>query len=187
MAASQTSKPAEKDGPGLGPVGVLVMSVWFGLVAGMLELGVLAAQDVMLHEVTVQSIRTNRHYAWMIPISDAAMFAAVGLPLALVAWREQGSRPGGSRRSWRSRRGRPAPGRPRALPDRRRGPRAGDRVAGRPGVLVPRGEGPSTDPGEPARPDRHGGPAGRLQGRAARARFATRRSPTCPTTRPTCS
>jgi arylsulfatase A-like enzyme len=73
-----------------GPVGVLLMSLWFGLIAGMLELGALAAQDVISGEVTVQSIRTNRHYAWMIPASDASIFTAVGLPLALVAWRWPG-------------------------------------------------------------------------------------------------
>lgn len=92
LETSPTDGLMSRDGagrPGAGPGGVLVLALWFGLVAGLLEVGVLAAQDVIDRKVTVDAIRTNRHHAWMTPASDAAIFAAAGLPFALVALRRR--------------------------------------------------------------------------------------------------
>ena len=73
--------------PRFGPRSAWLMAVWFGLVAGLGEVAVLGIQDLIDPVVTVDSIRTNRHYAWMIPLADLAIFAGFGLVLALVAAR----------------------------------------------------------------------------------------------------
>ena len=73
--------------PRFGPRSAWLMAVWFGLVAGLGEVAVLGVQDLIDPVVTVDSIRTNRHYAWMIPLADLAIFAGFGLGLALVAIR----------------------------------------------------------------------------------------------------
>ena len=73
--------------PRFGPRSAWLLAVWFGLVAGLGEVAVLGVQDLIDPVVTVDSIRTNRHYAWMIPVADLAIFAGLGLGLALVAAR----------------------------------------------------------------------------------------------------
>jgi len=72
---------------GFGPGMAWGLALWFGLVAGLAELAALGVQDLIDPVVTVASIRTNRHYAWMIPLSDAGLFAVVGLGFALAATR----------------------------------------------------------------------------------------------------
>jgi arylsulfatase A-like enzyme len=69
----------------LSPVAVMVLSIWSGLVAGLLELGVMLAQDAYHHTVTVDFIRTNRHFLWMIPVSNLIIFGAIGLLLGVFA------------------------------------------------------------------------------------------------------
>ena len=70
-----------------GPLAALVLAAGCGLAAGLLELAVLGVQDWGDPVVTVDSIRTNRHYAWMIPLSDLGLFVAVGLGFAAAAVR----------------------------------------------------------------------------------------------------
>jgi len=65
----------------------LGLALGLGLVAGLAEVAVLGLQDWVDPVVTVDSIRTNRHYAWMIPVSDAGLFGVVGLGFALAATR----------------------------------------------------------------------------------------------------
>ncbi|WP_435015763.1 sulfatase [Tundrisphaera sp. TA3] len=75
------------EAPGAGAAAaVVVMAVGFGLVAGLLELAVLVVQDAIDPRVTVDSIRTNHHYPWMIPVSTLALFSTAGVVLGLVAW-----------------------------------------------------------------------------------------------------
>ena len=71
-----------------GPLSALGLALCFGLVAGLAEVAVLGLQDLVDPVVTVDSIRTNRHYAWMIPISNAGLFAVVGVgfAVAVVRW-----------------------------------------------------------------------------------------------------
>lgn len=69
------------------PMNALLLAATLGLAAGLGELAVLGIQDAIDPVVTVDSIRTNRHYAWMIPLSDLGLFAAVGSVFALVARR----------------------------------------------------------------------------------------------------
>jgi arylsulfatase A-like enzyme len=76
---------------------ILLPASWFGLAAGLLELGAVLIQDAIDPKVTVDAIRTNRHYPWMIPLSDLTLLLVPGLMLALLARR--GVKPFGPRAS----------------------------------------------------------------------------------------
>ncbi len=67
------------------PLAAFALAIWLGLVAGLGEVAVLGVQDLIDPVVTVDSIRTNRHYAWMVPVSDLALFAVLGVGFALAA------------------------------------------------------------------------------------------------------
>ena len=77
-----------------GPLALLGTAVWFGLIAGPLELGLVLVRDRITDEVTPASLQTSRHALWMIPVSDLLIFAACGLLLALAARLAPGSAPG---------------------------------------------------------------------------------------------
>jgi arylsulfatase A-like enzyme len=60
-------------------------TVWFGMVAGWLEVTLVLAQRAGNPHVSVDSLRTNQHFVWMIPVSDVLIFSVVGLSIALLA------------------------------------------------------------------------------------------------------
>ncbi len=60
-------------------------TLWFGLLAGWLELGLVLAQRAVNPHVSIESLRTNRHFVWMVPVSDVLIFSVVGLSIALLA------------------------------------------------------------------------------------------------------
>ena len=78
---------AENAGPGAQPGarGLFLLTLWFGLLAGWLELGLVLAQRAVNPHVSVDTLRTNRHFVWMIPVSDVLIFGVVGLAIALLA------------------------------------------------------------------------------------------------------
>jgi arylsulfatase A-like enzyme len=62
------------------------MALWFGVVAGALELGVLIVQNVFLdRKATFDWLRASRHYLWMVPLGNLLVFGACGLLLAIGA------------------------------------------------------------------------------------------------------
>lgn len=63
----------------------LAAAVTAGLVVGWLELGLLLALRWVDPRVSMNSLRTNRHFVWMTPLGDLALFAALGLLLAALA------------------------------------------------------------------------------------------------------
>jgi arylsulfatase A-like enzyme len=67
------------------PSAIYLTMCWFGLVAGLLELGLVAAQRELAVQISLDSLRTNRHFPWMIPAADLAIFALCGAILALLA------------------------------------------------------------------------------------------------------
>jgi arylsulfatase A-like enzyme len=70
----------------------------FGLLAGWIELGFVVLQRTINPHVSLDSLRTNRHFVWMIPVADVLIFAVVGLAVAVLAR----FRPGLARRiAWR--------------------------------------------------------------------------------------
>ncbi len=86
-SATAPNSPDQVASTRFGPAAALLLALWFGLVAGLAELSVLGVRDWIDPVVTVDSIRTNRHYAWMIPLSDAGLFAVVGLVFVVAAIR----------------------------------------------------------------------------------------------------
>lgn len=60
-------------------------TLWFGLLAGGLEIALVLVQRAVYPHVSPDMIRANRHIAWMIPASDALIFGVVGLVIAAIA------------------------------------------------------------------------------------------------------
>ncbi|WP_254054053.1 sulfatase [Singulisphaera sp. GP187] len=59
----------------------------FGLVTGFLELALVLAQDALIRTITMDSLRTNLHFMWMIPLADVAIFGTCGLLFGWLARR----------------------------------------------------------------------------------------------------
>ena len=57
----------------------VALAAWCGLVAGWLELGAVLIQRSINPRIALDSLRTNRHFVWMIPLSNLLIFCAVGL------------------------------------------------------------------------------------------------------------
>lgn len=60
-------------------------TLWFGLLAGCLELGLVMVQRSVNPHVSVKMLRTNQHMVWMVPVADVLIFSAVGFAIALLA------------------------------------------------------------------------------------------------------
>lgn len=73
------------------PASMFAVMCWFGLAAGLLELTLVVAQQSLIARISLESLRTNRHFLWMIPTADLAIFALVGVVLIRVAHRLPGS------------------------------------------------------------------------------------------------
>jgi arylsulfatase A-like enzyme len=69
-----------------GPGDVLLLALWLGMVVGLAEVGCLVAVRWLTATITYETLRTNWHYAWMIPVSYVTLFGAFGLALALAGW-----------------------------------------------------------------------------------------------------
>src|SRR5262245_47566651 len=72
------------------PSAVFLAMCWFGLAAGLLELALVAAQRGLVARISLDSLRTNRHFPWMIPAADLAIFALCGVILGPLARRHPG-------------------------------------------------------------------------------------------------
>src|SRR3954447_21477758 len=81
--------PAPRDSPR--PSAIFQMMCWFGLSAGLLELLLVVAQRELIARISLESLRTNRHFLWMIPAADLAIFAVCGVVLARLARLRPGS------------------------------------------------------------------------------------------------
>jgi arylsulfatase A-like enzyme len=78
------------------PVGTLpplmVVAIWFGLVSGLLELGLVYARNHLVGWSTLSSLQISRHFPWMIPVANLALFLAWGLLVAVLGrvWKRIG-------------------------------------------------------------------------------------------------
>jgi arylsulfatase A-like enzyme len=61
---------------------LLVLSAWCGLVSGLLEVGVICIRKRTLDHN--QLYWTSRHFVWLIPLLDLAIFLVLGLVLSVV-------------------------------------------------------------------------------------------------------
>jgi arylsulfatase A-like enzyme len=68
-----------------GPVTLLLRAAWVGLVVGLLEVGILAARQLLFDEV----IHAGRDFVWMTPLAEVLLFVVVGAVLAAASlvWR----------------------------------------------------------------------------------------------------
>lgn len=57
----------------------------FGLIAGYLELAVVLAHDRLVHTIAMDSLRTNLHVLWMIPVAEVMVFGTCGLLFGILA------------------------------------------------------------------------------------------------------
>ena len=66
--------------------GLFLTVLWFGLLAGWLELGFVLAQRAANPHLSDDMFRTNRHFVWMIPVADTLIFSVIGLTVIMLAW-----------------------------------------------------------------------------------------------------
>lgn len=78
-------KPGDPGPPRLlGPADLAILGPWFGLVAGLGEVLALLLRDLVDPRVTVEVLRTNQHWIWMVPLANLLIAAALGGVLAGV-------------------------------------------------------------------------------------------------------
>ena len=65
------------------PIDLFLMMLWFGIIAGLVELALVLAQRGLIDRISLASLRINRHFVWMIPAADALLFGVCGL---LFVW-----------------------------------------------------------------------------------------------------
>ncbi len=68
----------------LGPLALLLLSAWCGLVAGLLEVGTL-----ILRKRTIdanQLYQMSRHFVWLIPVTNLGVLLALGIAGGLLIW-----------------------------------------------------------------------------------------------------
>ena len=63
----------------LGPVDVLVLSVWCGLAAGLLEVGTRVLCRAI--DPTNRLYMMSRHFVWLVPLANLLVFFGLGLLL----------------------------------------------------------------------------------------------------------
>lgn len=79
-------------GPRMAPLECLSFAAWLGIVAGFLELGVDLFVLRGLGALTYHSLRINRHFFWMQPLSSAILIAIAGGVIALLTVRASRTR-----------------------------------------------------------------------------------------------
>ncbi len=82
LALERSSFLHEEGGPKGGAVGLFLWTFWFGLLAGWLELGLVRTQRVVNPHLPMDALRINRHFVWMIPVSEVLIFVVVGVLIA---------------------------------------------------------------------------------------------------------
>jgi arylsulfatase A-like enzyme len=65
--------------------GVFFTTLSLGLLAGWLELGLVLVSRTVNPHISIDALRTNRHFVWMIPVADVFIFGFVGVGTALLA------------------------------------------------------------------------------------------------------
>jgi arylsulfatase A-like enzyme len=76
---------------GIGPLSLLALSAWCGLLAGLLEVGAIVLRKQAFD--TKHLYGTSRHFIWLIPTADLCLFLSLGVLscLAILAWPRRGS------------------------------------------------------------------------------------------------
>ncbi len=64
------------------PADSFVTFLWFGLLTGWLDLGLILSWRALDPRVSTDMLRTNRHFVWMVPVSNVLIFILLGFLLA---------------------------------------------------------------------------------------------------------
>jgi arylsulfatase A-like enzyme len=87
-AAPVGSSPRNGGSQQLGFWSLLLLASWCGLVAGLLEVAVTVLRGRTLD---IHAVPMSRHFVWMVPLADLAIFSVLGTLLApLVLWGRRG-------------------------------------------------------------------------------------------------
>jgi arylsulfatase A-like enzyme len=95
-AAPAGAMSRDRAGIRLGVFQVLALAAWCGLVAGLLEVG-----TIILRKNTYDFnhfYQMSRHFVWLVPLTNLAVFLSVGMVLALVLWYRSGRGSAGATR-----------------------------------------------------------------------------------------
>jgi arylsulfatase A-like enzyme len=84
QAATASSSTRDRAENPLKPWSWLLLLIWCGLVAGLLEVAVTVVRKQTFALDRVLPI--TRHFVWMVPLSDLAIFLALGVLLGPLAW-----------------------------------------------------------------------------------------------------
>ena len=69
------------------PLPIVALGAWFGLLTGLAELGLLMGQHTLNESTMLGSLQMNRHYHWMVPLSQLFLALIITLPMVvLAAW-----------------------------------------------------------------------------------------------------
>ncbi len=66
------------------PHNVALTILWFGMITGFMELGLFTVRWSILGRITYETLRSNWHVGWMIPVSNLLIFGVVGGVLGLI-------------------------------------------------------------------------------------------------------
>ena len=74
---------------------LMILSIWFGLVTGLVELALVYARSHLVGWSTLSTLQISRHFPWMIPVANLSLFLGWGLIVVLVGrvWRRIGGQP----------------------------------------------------------------------------------------------
>ena len=84
FSGEQSAAVIERRKAHTSPPSVLLLAVWCGLVAGLLEVGMIVlkthtiGRDRMYH--------MSRHFVWLIPLGNLTLFLGLGVILAIATW-----------------------------------------------------------------------------------------------------
>jgi arylsulfatase A-like enzyme len=85
MAIRLEQGPAQKAGTAERTDAFLAGGVATGLVVGWLELALMLVQRSFDPRISMDSLRTNLHFFWMVPLANVVLFSALGLLFSLLA------------------------------------------------------------------------------------------------------
>ncbi len=78
--------PESESSVAASPWGVARLALLFGLLTGTLELTQWLARNELSGGGALGTFQMSRHFFWMIPATDLAIFGAIGVALAPLAW-----------------------------------------------------------------------------------------------------
>ena len=81
------SPPSERPATEAGReyVRVFFTFLLLGLFAGWLELGLVLVSRTVNPHISIDALRTNRHFLWMVPVADVLIFGVIGVAIALLS------------------------------------------------------------------------------------------------------